>query len=482
MTTTTRPRTDEPPSQRPQGRPRRRWGAPLGHRLHFYAGILVGPFIFIAAITGALYALTPQIERVVYADQLTAPISGGPQLPLSDQVRVANEYLDGEPVALTAVRPAPEPGATTRVMYAEDGLAASESRAVFVDPGTGQIRGDLTVYGTSGALPMRTWVDNLHRSLHLGDAGRLYSELAASWLGAVVLAGVGLWVARWRTTRHRTELLRPAPRRRGHRRLMSWHASTGIWIAVAALFLSATGITWSQHAGANVSELRAALNVATPALNTSLTGGGTDPADEHPHHGDHAAGTAAEQVAPVDATLFDDVLAIGQTVNINTGLVEIKPPSDPGSAWTVQEIQRSYPTEVDGVAIDPTTMSVVDRVDFADYTLIAKLARWGIDTHMGSMFGLPNQIILFLVATGIATMVVLGYRMWWKRRPTRGFGNPPPRGVVNAAPWWGRTLIIAGGVLIGLWLPLLGYTLAAFVLIDLVWSRVSGGQLSTRGT
>ncbi|WP_373689302.1 PepSY domain-containing protein [Rothia santali] len=64
----------------------------------------------------------------------------------------------------------------------------STSEAVFVDPVTGEIRGDLAVYGTSGSLPLRTWIDGLH----LGDTGRLYSELAASWLWVVALGGLVL--------------------------------------------------------------------------------------------------------------------------------------------------------------------------------------------------------------------------------------------------------------------------------------------------
>ncbi len=40
----------------------------------------------------------------------------------------------------------------------------------------------MTVYGTSGILPLRQWIDYAHRSLLLGDSGRLYSELAASWM------------------------------------------------------------------------------------------------------------------------------------------------------------------------------------------------------------------------------------------------------------------------------------------------------------
>lgn len=38
------------------------------------------------------------------------------------------------------------------------------------------------------------------------------------------------------------------------------------------------------------------------------------------------------------------MLAAGQAVNIGTGLVEILPPADEGSAWVVQEIHRSFPT------------------------------------------------------------------------------------------------------------------------------------------
>nr|VXZ81554.1 Uncharacterised protein [Klebsiella pneumoniae] len=45
------------------------------------------------------------------------------------------------------------------------------------------MKGDMTVYGTSGILPLRQWIDYAHRSLLLGDSGRLYSELAASGCG-----------------------------------------------------------------------------------------------------------------------------------------------------------------------------------------------------------------------------------------------------------------------------------------------------------
>ena len=123
---------------------------------------------------------------------------------------------------------------------------------------------------------------------------------------------------------------------------------------------------------------------------------------------------------------------------------------------------------MDAVAIDGTTMRVTDRIDFADFPLLAKLSRWGIDTHMGSMFGLANQLVLFVLALGIAALVVLGYAMWMKRRPTRGVAAAPARGALRGAPWWGIGLVLVGAVALGLLLPFVGYTLAAFVVLDVL--------------
>ena len=462
------PESDRRASRKP---PRKGWFGALLLRLHFYTGILVGPFILVAASSGALYALAPSIEKVIYAHELQVPATENP-LSLADQIAAATDYLgDDDDVVLSAVRPAPEPGTTTRVMFQEPGLGESESRGIFVDPGTGEIRGDHTVYGTSGAMPVRTWIDQLHRNLHLGTFGRAYSELAASWLGIVALAGLGLWIFRIRKSRAKKDLIRPNVKLTGYRRILNLHSSIGIWVLLGAVFLSATGITWSQFAGGNVSELRAALNWGTPAVITDLSGT-EQVTDEHAEHHGHSAGTATQGSGAANPATFDAVLAIGQRININSGDVEIKPPAEAGSAWVVQEIHRSYPTEVDAVAINGATMEVVDRIDFADFNLAAKLTRWGIDIHMGSMFGLPNQIVLFLVAAGIATMVVLGYLMWWKRRPTREprqlAGTPPRPGALRRAPWWGVAGVIVVAVLIGLLLPMVGYTLAGFVVLDTV--------------
>ncbi|CAM5744597.1 hypothetical protein SHIRM173S_09023 [Streptomyces hirsutus] len=86
---------------------------PLILRLHFYAGVVVAPFLLVAALTGLLYAASFQAEKIVYDHELTVPV-GDRELPLSEQVAAARKaHPEG---TVSAIRPSPEAGATTRVM------------------------------------------------------------------------------------------------------------------------------------------------------------------------------------------------------------------------------------------------------------------------------------------------------------------------------------------------------------------------------
>ncbi len=439
---------DPPPGRAPGARPPSAldaWWAglrPLLVRLHFYAGLLVGPFLLVAAVTGLLYTLTPQIERAIYADVLTAPVTG-PPIPLGDQVAAARASQPGLPV--TEIRPASEPGATTRVSFDAD-LAPSYARTVFVDPSTGGVRATLDTY--SEWLPFRAVVDNLHRSLLLGDPGRIYTELAASWLWVLALSGPVIWVVRRRRTHRVRRTLLPRDTGPGRARLRSWHGSVGLWAAAGMLFLSATGLTWSQFAGAHVDAVRSAFDWTTPAVSSALPAPGT--------------GTTAAGGAPAER-----VLTAARGAGLD-GPVEIVP-RDPGAAWTVTQTTRSWPTRQDSVAVDPSSGAVVDQLRFADWPLAAKLARWGIDAHMGILFGVLNQIVLAALALAIICLVVWGYRMWWLRRPTRGGVAGPPGARSRSRPSFPAVLTVGAlAVVAGLVLPVLGASLIAFLLLDAV--------------
>lgn len=432
-------------------------------RLHFYIGLFVGPFLFVAALSGVLYALTPQIESRLY-DHALHTDSQGPRLSLAQQVTLAQQQA-GPNLTVAALRPAPSDGHTTRVMFSSPELGPSESRALFVDPVSGDIRGDMTVYGTSGVLPLRTWIDQFHRGLLLGDLGRIYSELAASWLWVAALGGVVLWAARRRQSSGRRGTLR------------ALHSSLGLWLLLGLLFFSATGLTWSQYAGSNIGILRGWYGWSTPVVSTALQTRSEMhmnmpadmPMDEHAEHHMHMPATEAGAKA-ADPALFDAVVATARLANLQSSRLEIRPALAKDKAWVVNEIDRSWPTHVDSVSIDPGTLEVIDKVEFAQYSLPAKLTRWGIDAHMGALFGLANQLVLVVFASGLLVMVVMGYLMWWRRRPSLSV-QPT---MYQAWRELGRTAqsgVLVSGIVLGICLPVLGWSLLALVLGDLLISR-----------
>ncbi|MBB4934529.1 putative iron-regulated membrane protein [Lipingzhangella halophila] len=461
----------------PPGGRRSAWSLlrPALLRLHFYAGVLVAPFLLVAATSGLLYAFSPQIEQAVYADELRVPV-GDERIPLADQVAAA---ADAHPEGtLNAVRLGEDPDESTRVLFDEPGLEESHRTGVFVDPYTGEVLGKLDSYGSSGALPVRSWISELHRHLHLGDPGRVYSELAASWLWAVAGGGVLLWVSKRRGQRRIRGVLAPDNRARGRNRAMSWHGSVGIWAVAGFFVLSATGLTWSTYAGDNIGKIREAMNWQTPALSAA------EEAPGDAGRGSSGAGADAARDVGVDRAL-ESARAAGMS-----GPVEVSLPASAEEPYIVQQTSREWPAHRGSVAVDQQNGEVVEELRFTDFPFMAKLTAWGIAFHMGLLFGLPNQLLLAATALSVIGLVILGYRMWFQRRPTAsgGFapGRPFPRGAWRTLPLGTRVLLVAAAVGIGVLLPVFGVSLLLFLVVDGVVAagrrrrnrRVSGPETS----
>jgi uncharacterized iron-regulated membrane protein len=444
----------------------------LLRRLHFYIGLFVAPFIFIAALSGTLYVLTPQLENVLYKDALRVQ-SGDHAQPLSAQIAAARAYA-GAKQRIYAVRPAPGATDTTRVQFSDPTLGASQSRSVFIDPYSLQVKGDMTVYGTSGVLPLRMTIDLLHSSLLLGDFGRNYSELAASWLWVAALGGVLLWLG----TRPRRKAKTP---RAGFALSRHWHITLGMTLLLGLLFFSVTGLTWSQWAGGNIDRWRTELNWLTPQVNTALNH--DEPAMAADPHADHQSMPGMDmstmampvQHGPVNVADgdWDRALHAARAAGISAAKVELRQPKNADKAWTVSEIDRSWPTQVDAVAVNPQDFTIVDHVYFDRFPLVAKLTRWGVDAHMGVLFGLANQLLLAAFGLGLCTMIVLGYRMWWLRRPQQAEASPTQTltSAWLALPHYAKGACLLLALALGYALPVMGVSLLAFLLVDMLRFR-----------
>ncbi len=455
---------------------------PLLVRLHFYAGVFVAPFIVIVSLTGLIYTFTPQLERAVYAEQLAVDPQGRAALPLHDQLVAATTAYPNLPLA--TVNPG-APDETTRFDFTDSAISERMSyRSVYVDPYSGDVRGDLVT--NHGRTPMTSWLGALHGDLHLGEPGRLYAELAASWLFFVMFGGVFLW---WERAHRHTTSSRVVWKRffvvdRSHpgmRRTMSWHSTAGVWALIITVLLALSGLFFAPHAGVRWDSLVSAFSAETPRMSPALPGAATGAVPSGGHAGHHVAPLAA--AAPTDvpgqvptgSSSFplgfsaDDVVAAAREAGIE-GTPRLSPPTRPGTGWVVAETDTTLPGyHRDQVLIDPMTLDVVRSLHFADYPFLAKVFSIAMGFHFGSLLGFAGQILFALTMIGLIAVSLWGYQMWWQRRPHHpGFrlGRVPKRGAWRGAPraaFYGYAAL----TILAMWvLPVFGVSLAAFLLID----------------
>lgn len=415
---------------------------PLARRVHFLAGILVAPFLLVLCLTGLIYVFSPQIHDDLYGRQLHVHHVGDTPRPVGEQVAAA---MAAHPEAqLLSVVPPPEPSRTTRVNLSVPSLAApGEARTVYVDPYTNYISGELTT--VNGRLPANIWLRDLHSNLHLGEIGRLYAQTAASWVPAILISGLALWIGKQgRRRRGIRELLVPAARGKGTQtRLRSVHGPLGMWVTIGLLVMAVTGLTMGRPVGGGLFDARA------PQL----------------------------AMAPVDTPVnaepirIDAVLRVAASEGL-AGELEVVPPAGPGRPFTVTEKSVGLPVHRGAIAVNPYTGAVTERISWADYPVLAQLRLLGVELHTGTLFGLANQILLALLMVATIVLIAVGYVMWWKRSPYQGQWPPAPPPALRELARPVRLAVVLIAVALGWLLPQFGITLAAFVLLDIAINAV----------
>lgn len=265
------------------------------------------------------------------------------------------------------------------------------------------------------------------------------------WVAA--LGGIALW---W-FTRPRRRLNNPL---QNQRRL---HVTLGWLLLVGMLLFSATGLTSSQWAGGNVDKMRAAFGWLTPQLNAQLHG----PRQLQDEHADHHGG----RVMPEGPRGYSSVRC--RITDRATNRTECAPAGNPPAEGCAARLdgdgdRSPLAYRVDAIAVDPATRQVTDRTRFADFPLMAKLTRWGVDFHMGILLGWPNQLLLIGFGTGLCLMIVIGYRLWWIRRPARPSASPAQTLVHSwlLLSMRGRVSVVLLAIALGVAMPVLGKSAA----------------------
>jgi uncharacterized iron-regulated membrane protein len=421
-------------------------------RWHFYAGLLVLPFLMMLALTGGLYLFASEIDDLA-ARPLNVVTPGPERVPPDRWVAAARVAADGRPVAVRV------PGRVDRAVEVVVQPEGGARRTVFVNPYDGQVT------GVAGA-PLSDTFKRIHSLEIFGGGLNVVIEIVAGWAIILVATGVFLWWPRGRKEGVVSLSTRDPARRPFWRDL---HAVTGIFAGGVIVFLAATGMLWSAVWGDQVMGTLRAAGLGRPPA----------PAAQSWEHADHAPaglgwtmqGSALS--APEARLDLDAVLATAAAHQVAAPFT-VNLPSRPDQAVSVAvrntRVEDSRTLYTDGSG------RLLGDIRYDRYGWAARMFEWSIFTHQGTQYGTINRIVMLLACIAVWGMGISAMVMWWKRRPKGRLAAPvaPPGPRARAA--------VLGIVLpLAILYPLTGLSLLAALALDRLWRLVRRRSIVASG-
>ncbi|WP_066059657.1 PepSY-associated TM helix domain-containing protein [Robertmurraya korlensis] len=417
-------------------------------RWHFYAGIIVAPFLIILAVTGSIYLFKPQIEQVLYQDLYeVTPL--GEKIPASQQIEeVKRLYPDA---VITKYRPGENETRSSEVSL----TLQEESLTVFIDPYTGTSMGKLNDNDR-----IMDKIEEIHGELMIGTLGDRIVELAACWTIVLLVTGLYLWFPRKKPNMAGILFLRW---NKGKSILArDLHVVPAFWITAGMIFLVMTGLPWSGFWGNNFQTIVTNTGAGYPPsvwVGNAPVSTVTKDIAEVPWAAEKLDVPASEIQGFIPLSV-DDVVQIAKREGVHPSYT-VFIPREPTGVYTLSAFTPKAEDEIT-MHIDQYTGAVLTDYRFDHYGFMGQVIALGITLHKGTQFGLINQLVSFFICLGMILVALSGFYLWIKRKPKKSMGAPKSTSIKNMKLF----LVVLVGL--GILFPLVGLSLIIIFLMDML--------------
>lgn len=424
-------------------------------RWHFYAGLLVMPFMILLAVTGGIYLLKDEVNNLFYGSYFK--VAPQPQEMLSPSTIIAKALVTvpGNPTAFTP----PAAGDRAAVVTIKSAVGKD---SVYVNPYDGLVLGKLSDAGLAGT-PFMKLVRKIHSLDYFGWVANRVIEIVAGWAIILVVTGIYLWLPRGRDVG--AFKVRPGARRRPFWRDL--HAVTGIYTGLVILFLALTGLPWSGFWGDKINAYANKAGLGYPIGYWEGVPVSTVPMKDAMSQINWAMENAPMPQSTPAATAgfdIDQAVAAFQQLGIQPGYV-IDLPQSPEGVYSASV----YPDDISLeriIHLDRYSGKVLFDAGFKDLGLVGQAIEWGVSVHMGQEFGRTNQLLMLAACIAIVLMCVSALAMWWQRRPKGSLGAPRTAASYRLAK---GVLVIAAAF--GLVFPLTGLSILIALAFDYLFMK-----------
>jgi uncharacterized iron-regulated membrane protein len=419
-------------------------------RWHFYAGILVLPFLMLMALTGGLYLFKTEIDGLVYGRMSLVEARAATTSP--DRWIGSAEAGTGGKVANLIV-----PARSDEAVRLTVSLPGGGKRTAFVDPHDARLIG-VTAFG--GVMET---VKQLHSLILIGTWANYLVEIVTGWALILVCTGVFLWWPRGRDVGV-VAIRTGDPKRRPFWRDL--HAVTGLYAGAIIAFLVVTGMPWSAFWGDQYMAV-----VKDHGLGRPKPPAGAFAHADHQNAPVGVGWTMEGMVMPLDHVMAHPVSRLSTVIAAadSRGLARpytVSVPADPSLSWTASRvIQHAEDTRI--VYVDGSTGAVSADLRWSQFGVGAKAFEWGVAVHQGTQYGWINRYLMLAGCIAIWLLSISGIVMWWKRRPPKLSKGRIGAPEVPAGP---RVRAAVLGIVLPLAIlyPLTGLSLVAALVLDRV--------------
>ena len=436
-------------------------------RTHFFAGLVIAPALLWFAFTGLIILYTDPVDEALNGEIMTVQV-GDSEVPLDAQL--ATIKVENPNWELASVTPGRRPDRANAFMMNDD---QGNGHVVYVNQYTGAITGTITSDSGLVAFANRTHGSFLPRQFTMpipslmgivGDGpafvdvevGEVIVEIVAGWGLVLAITGIYLW---WPRSGTRKRKFIPRFREGGRPMWRDLHASGGTVLSAGLVFFVVTGLPWATFWGNEFATLaskvtpntenfweysgpasnipkvgdltRFGVSVPWASKNDSIPTSDDDDHEGHHHSSADGSGMAEPQPAPADAVGLEATYRAAQEEGMKPGF-SITPPvdtvADDGSteygAYVVFNPWPSSLGEQGALYLDQFTAKTLGTSDASTWGGVQRLAEFGVQTHMGTQFGLINRIFLTTICLLVLWNVTTAIVMWNRRRRSGTLGAP----------------------------------------------------------